>query len=245
MTFSDESLGAYADDQLPMDERAGLEAALATDSQLSARLKAHLALRAQLRGAFDPVLSEPVPAALINAVTQGAQSQDHGQVIAFPRRRGWNRAGVWWSGMGIAASLVLGVALGRGVAPGSATDLTVAQNGTITANGALAGALERQTSGPTTEKPIQIGLSFRAADAGYCRTFRLTRSDGSAGIACREPKGWSVRMLAATGPAPSAAVYRRAASDYPSAVMETVQSMAVGSPMDSTAERVAITRGWR
>ena len=49
MTFSEETLIAYADGELDAATRAALEAALASDPQLAQRIERHRALRARPR----------------------------------------------------------------------------------------------------------------------------------------------------------------------------------------------------
>src|SRR5207253_696626 len=61
MSYSEETLMAYADGELDPAARAALEAAMAADPGLAQRVARHQALRARLRAALDPVLDEPLP----------------------------------------------------------------------------------------------------------------------------------------------------------------------------------------
>jgi len=96
--ISDADLHAYADGQLAPERQEQVEALLATDPELAARVGSIRAQSAALRDALDPMLGEPVPAALLAAATPPASG-------AFVRR---------WIGpaFAAAASLVMGVALG-------------------------------------------------------------------------------------------------------------------------------------
>src|SRR5690349_7451416 len=110
MTFSEETLSAYADGEVDAATRAALEAALATDPQLAQRVAHHRALRARVRDAFTPVLEEPVPERLLATVRGAGPGQRTGNVVALrkqPRAR-WT----WPQWGAMAASLVVGVMIG-------------------------------------------------------------------------------------------------------------------------------------
>jgi len=68
MTIPDETLMAYADGELEPAQRADVEAALAANPTLAQRVEQHRALRRKLNAAFDPVLMETVPNALVVTV---------------------------------------------------------------------------------------------------------------------------------------------------------------------------------
>ncbi|KAI1696425.1 hypothetical protein Ddc_20436 [Ditylenchus destructor] len=135
------------------------------------------------------------------------------------------RRGGWLAWGGIAASLVIGMAIGaKWLSPGS--ELDRAGNGDWMARGGLASALDAQMSGATSTNGTRIGLSFVARDGSYCRAFTqgAPGAAGSAGLACRENEGWRVRQLvavAATDAASSSTTgsegFRTAASPWPPA----------------------------
>lgn len=96
--LSDADLHAYADGQLAPERVEQVEAILATDPELAARVGGIRAQSAALRDALDPLLAEPVPDALIAAATPPRSG-------AFVRR--------WIApAFATAASLVIGVAIG-------------------------------------------------------------------------------------------------------------------------------------
>jgi anti-sigma factor RsiW len=68
MTLDDDTLIAYLDGQLPETDYAPLEQALKDDAALRTRLQALAESSELARRAFDPVLLEPVPPALIAAI---------------------------------------------------------------------------------------------------------------------------------------------------------------------------------
>jgi anti-sigma factor RsiW len=99
--LSDADLNAYADGQLAPARAAAVEAALALDAALAARVAEIRAQNAALRDALDPVLAEPIPQRLLDAARAPARS-GRGTVL---RRRGL-------PALAAAATLVLGVAIG-------------------------------------------------------------------------------------------------------------------------------------
>jgi anti-sigma factor RsiW len=99
--LSDADLNAYADGQLAPARAAAVEAALALDAALAARVAEIRAQNAALRDALDPVLAEPIPQRLLDAARPPARS-GRGAVL---RRRGL-------PALAAAATLVLGVAIG-------------------------------------------------------------------------------------------------------------------------------------
>ena len=67
--------------------------------------------------------------------------------------------------------------------------------------------------------------------------------DRLAGLACKEPGGWSARAVAAWSP--SAEAYRTAGSETPPAVLAAMDAAIVGAPLDAAGERAARDRGWK
>jgi hypothetical protein len=88
-------------------------------------------------------------------------------------------------------------------------------------------------------------VSFRAADGHYCRTFAMRQTQPIAGLACREAGGWRVRMAAQSAPLAAAASYRTAGDDIPAAVLEAMDQMIKGAPLDAAAEAQARAAGWQ
>lgn len=156
-----------------------------------------------------------------------------------PGRGGW-RAPRWAAlAACLAAGLIAGFAAGRAARPPEGP--IVARDGALMARGAVARALDRQLA--LDGGAVRIGISFRDAQGRWCRTFQST-PDRLAGLACREPKGWRVRALAAWSPQAPAGL-RTAASETPEAVSAAVDQTLAGTPADQAGERAARERGWR
>jgi len=231
--ISDEKLMAYADGELDAIERTEVEAALASDETLRAKLEAHRALSARFASAFDGALDEPVPARLLAA----AQPQ---RVVDFAARR--EPKAKWgyreWGAM--AASLAGGLIIGLGAMSGRGELIAATEDG-LSARGVLQAALNTQLA-VEDGGAVRVGLSFRNRDGEYCRTFALTQQD-VAGLACREQSGWQVAMTSAY--TPQGGDIRQAGSETPPEILAAVDAMIAGDVLDADAERAAREEGWR
>ncbi len=244
MTFSDETLMAYADGELDGPGRAAVEAAMAADPEVARRIAQHQALRSRLHAAFEPVLAEPLPERLLAAARGTAPQPRAGKVTALrraPARWSWPQWGA------LAASLLLGALLGPWLvrAPGRAALIT--HDGAVLAAGTLARALSEQlASNQPADAAVQIGVSFRSRGGDYCRTFVLREKSALAGLACRDHGAWRLETLAASESAPAAGgEYRAAATALPPAVAGTLDALIAGEPLDANAEAAARDRGWK
>ncbi|MHB8812910.1 MAG: anti-sigma factor family protein [Steroidobacteraceae bacterium] len=247
MSFPDEVLMAYADDELDARTRAAVEAAMVSDPEIARRVARHKALRSRFRSAFDKVLDEPVPTRLLK-VMHGAPADSRENNIVPMRGRQARRARHWswpqWTA--VAASLIVGVIAGR-LALVRFPGPIVMRDGQVLASGALADALSNQLAADqSTANPVRIGVSFRSKSGQYCRTFDLASPGALAGLACRAAGEWRVRVLARTeSDAGGSGSYRQAASSMPPAVIAAVGDLMAGEPLDAQAEAAARGRHWQ
>jgi hypothetical protein len=231
--MNDEQLMAYADGELDAERRAAVDAALAADPALAERLRHMQALRTRLQAAFDPVLAEPVPARLRDAVAVPPVVVD----LASERAR---RRPLW----ALAASLFVGIAVGvLGARWGAADDpLRLRDDGALLAQGPLDALLPSQPAGAAGAQ--RVALSFVDRDGVYCRAFVLEGRAPLAGLACRGDDGWRVQALAAAQPAGGAEL-RPAASALPAALLRTIDERIAGEALDAGSEAAALRSGWR
>jgi hypothetical protein len=234
MTYSDDTLMAYADGELDPAERAAIEQAMRTDPAIAAAVERHRALRADVAAAFAGILDEPVPARLQPPAPQNVVSLD----TAREKRRRWS----WPEWGALAATLVVGVLVGKMV-PGGAP--AIAGNGSqVVAQGELASALDRQVGGQfggQVSGAVKVGVSFAARDGAYCRGFVMGTS---AGLACREGGQWRIPVLA-EAEKEAAGGYRQAGSALPPAVLDAIDARIAGKPLDAAGEEAARARGWQ
>lgn len=244
--LKDQALMAYVDGELDETQRQALEASIAGDPQLAREVERQRALRAGVQGAFADVLDEPVPDRLTALIAREA-ADDEPLVLRpqfgarKPRTRSFHAA--QWAA--IAASLVLGAGIGLAAGafgPGLLDPAPIAtEGGRMVARGALAKALDGQLAADAAGE-VQVGLSFRARDGAYCRTFRVAQAQ-TAGVGCRQGEGWTVR---ATADAPAGqGDYRTAASATPAPILAAVEELIAGEPLDAAQEAAARARGWR
>jgi hypothetical protein len=253
--YTDEVLMAYVDHELDAAASRQIEAAMSADNELAARVARQRALRGVLHGAFDAVLDEPVPERLQSVLRGDTAVEAPGKVVAItaaPRRRMPlfdSRWGQW--GM-LAASLMLGVWLGRSqfAAPSDAM-WARAEDGRLVAQAELAQALTSQlASQQPGDARVRVGVSFVARSGDYCRSFTLPA--GLAGLACKPGTGgdWQLPLLVQQGAGEAGAgaqgAYRQAASSTtPAAVLRAIDDQIDGAPLDAAGERDAVQRGWQ
>jgi hypothetical protein len=248
VSVSDDTLMAYADGEVDAATRAIIEAAMRDDPEIRRRIEAHRALREAMQGAFSEVLDEPVPQRLIDAA-RGHNAAPAGNVVdlTHARRAAGDAPGRRriWQPAAMAASVLVGVALGYLGWHGSNTWVRTNSNGELVAGAGLAGALSNQLSQDRSAGLVAItGLSFRAKTGDFCRTFSLTGANASSGLACREHDGWKIKVLAQSPSAPNSSNFRPAASSIPPAVRAVVEESIDGEPLDQAGEIAARKQGW-
>lgn len=263
MSISDETLMAYADGELDASERNAVELAMQQDPAVASKVAQHQMLRSNVFAAFAQALDEPIPARLqallqtqpetvvqLNDIRadKNAKLEAAKQQVAHARSWSWPEWGA------LAASLVVGVMVGRITLFAPNNDTTVAsavsasQDGGLIAHGKLATALSQQlASAPASDHSVRIGLSFVAKDGAYCRSFAL---DGSAGLACKEAMQWKIPVMVEnlasdTRADAQAGSYRKAASAIPPAVLEAIDQRIAGQALDAKAEQLAKEHGWK
>ncbi|AMK17703.1 MULTISPECIES: anti-sigma factor family protein [Sphingobium] len=231
MTDIDEAiLIAWVDGELDDVTRRRVERAVADDPALAARLEMHRRLRQRVSGHYAPVETEPLPPSIHRLL------EDSAKVVPFgrPMTTRWRN---WGIGGAVAASLVLGLGIGR-ISGGVSGPIAVTSDGMV-AKGSLASALDAQLASAQEGAPVRIGLSFRRKGGGWCRSFG---GHSISGVACREGEDWQVRQLISGQR--SAEDYRQASSDD-ARILATVDALIEGAPADAVQEKAARAKGWR
>jgi hypothetical protein len=230
--IDDDLLMAFADGELDEVTQARVERAIAADPELAARLEVQRRLRARLAAHYAPVMDEEVPA--------GLRAMLETDVVAIGAARARRARPAWQTALALAATLVLGLVLGRSLWLPDAGPVGVA-NGTMVARGELARALDTQlASDQAAGAATRIGVTFAATDGRLCRAFD---SAAVAGLACHGDAGWQL-MMTAPGAVPAGGELRQAASTG-TLMMQAAQDLMAGEPLDANAERRARDSGWR
>lgn len=230
MIVSDEKLAAYVDGELGDFEAAQVRRAIEADPALAEQEAALRSLKAMLSAHYDPILAEPVPPALTEPIAAAAKVVDIGTARAA-RARWFQRPLVRYAVLpALAASLVLVIFVGRG-GKGGPGDYASPQ---------LAAALDGTLSGQTGGDGTRMLLSFRDQAGSACRAYA---AQDSAGIACRDDKGWKVVKRAAAA-SRQETQYEQAGSED-AAIMAAAQDMAAAGAMSPDEEQAARSSGWR
>jgi hypothetical protein len=231
--IDDEMLMAFADGELNAVDAARVETAVAEDPDLRARLEAQRAMRARLSAFYAPVAEEEVP--------ERFRAMLETNVVDLGAARSARPRPTWRIFSALAATLVIGLAIGRAMPwPGGGGPVGF-DNGKMMAEGDLAQALETQlASAPREGQATRIGLTFAAADGRLCRTFE---GQALSGLACRGERDWQL-MMTAPGAGAQRGDYRQASSGN-ALVLQAAQEMMAGEALDGAGERRARDAGWR
>lgn len=240
-TIDDDILMRRIDGELSPQEADRVDAAALVDPDVAARLEGMRRLHAAAGEAF-PVVADPRDQALARLIAaEGAAPRSPfaglGQALAdaFSPRRA-----ALWGGLA-AAAFVGGVLLGPYFGEADRS-LAVGSNGVLT-DASLVRVLDTRLAADGADGDGRsVGLTFRDDEGRWCRTFRADEAR-LAGLACRQPDGWTMRVLAPTGGAPGEV--RTAGADTPEAVLAAVDAAISGDTLDAAAEARARDAGWR
>lgn len=237
----DETLMRWSDGELPQEEAARLEAAALADPDLAARMSDLRRLRKAAREAF-PAAVDPHDRDLARLIA-GAPERRPSPLAGAARRLvevfAPRRVAAW--GALATAAFVVGVLL-RPSLEGDDGGLRVAADGTLQEARLVRVLDDRLAAEGPDDAGRAVGLTFRDGEGRWCRTFQA-RSEGMAGLACREQDNWQIKVLAPLGSV--VGEVRTAASDTPEAVLAAVEAVIVGDTADREAEAKARDGGWR
>jgi hypothetical protein len=88
---------------------------------------------------------------------------------------------------------------------------------------------------------VQIGVTFKARDGNYCRSFTLPASR-TAGLACRAGREWQVAATA-TAETPAGQM-QQASGAMPAAILSAIDAHIAGEALDAAGEQSAQRDGW-
>jgi hypothetical protein len=249
MTISDETLMAFADGELDAAAREAVESAMRSDPEVQRRVARHRTLRARLKEAFEPELSEPVPERLINAArqtrSQPATVVNLKDVRDAAARRGGRPPPSWWQVGAIAASVLLGFGLAYLSLPQGGGDFVRGTHGSLVAGGRVAAALSAQLGADqAADSAVRVGISFLAKTGDYCRTFSMAAGQSSSGLACRSGHEWKIQALIQSAADAHDAGYRPAGSGIAPLILQAVEETRAGEPLDGAGEAEALRKHW-
>ena len=228
----EEEYYAWLDGELDAEGAARVAARVAADRKLAKRAEEERSLRDTLRGAFAPVMTDGIapPRFETGEVIHLASARERRAARPISVRTQW---------AAMAATLVLGIATGTMLSPGSDGPV-VRENGALVASASLEEALyPRLASAPAGEGP-RIGLTFRDKAGSLCRSFS---DETVSGLACREGGDWKIRGMFQGSTQPQGD-YRMAAGEDPR-LATLIDETIAGEPLDAAGEQAAKERGWR
>jgi anti-sigma factor RsiW len=268
MIISDAELIAFLQGELPDAQLAAIEAALAADPALAARAEALMsypagldataldppaldlpaldlpALDLHVRAAFDPVLAEPLPPALLAAASPAVIDLAAARAARQPAGppAGWRR---WGQGAALAASLAVGILIGTGLPDTGSREapLIIADADGTRAGPALAAALASTRSGVDAAVPggvMRPVISVRAGDGRLCRQFAVQQDASAlAALACRQKDQWQI--VVASSSTASRADFALAAGPGEAAIEAALAALQAGEPLDAEGEAKALS----
>jgi hypothetical protein len=252
MSISNDDLIAFLNGQLPEAQLADIEAALLDDTDLAARLEALAEQHAQngsaidqaVRTAFDRILEEPVPPALLAAASPVVVDLAAARAARQPARSGLSR---WWQPAAMAASLAIGVLIGTGV-PGvggrGGDPLIIADAAGTRAGPSLAAALSSARSGTDARVPggvMRPVITVRAGDGRLCRQFGIQQDQAAmAALACRSGEQWQIVVASSSNATRND--YSLAAGPAEAAITAALDSLQAGEPLDAAGEASALAK---
>jgi hypothetical protein len=267
--FPDEMLMAYADNELSPRDRALIDARLAADAGLRARLEPFVATGSSLSAFFDEPLREPVPSRLIEAIASVALpvARTAPRVREARESAGWleslgnllfPRTPQFAAAFGLAGLLIAGGAtvwvLGRdgGVGGPSPAGLVALEKGQLVATGELLAALETKPMQAAATGEAMSGVvplqTFHSRDGSFCREYRAGDREGKtfSGVACRQQAGgeWRVAAHIETPPVAAVAPGKYESAGGPEALNAVVDALIEGDVLGPEDEAAAIARKW-
>ena len=207
--LDEETLMAYVDGELDPRRAAEVEALLAEDAEARATVQMFRDSAALVRGAFDPILREPVPERLLAAVNAPAtgkvrdiRSARRGTPSRFLPQTTWARAAAVALLVGAGAGYLTAQWQPAGLDPTArlaVSDALLNEALETTGSGV---AFARRDADTGLAREILPLLTFRDANQRYCREFESTLKapEGqqvSYGVACRERGAWQPQALMA------------------------------------------------
>lgn len=265
---SDVDLMELADGTLIEPRRSLVEAELARNPELQARLEIFRVTGSALARVFDPVMGAPVPPRLLEALGGRGTTQTQHVLHLTAAPVGSNRrlkfadvTRLWPFSSGVVGGGLAWAAVAVAVLGLGALSWSVRSNHADNIATSLSTALERTPSRQTAavvlegrgSGTLEPDLSFRHVDGNYCRQYevRFDAGGGLAGYACRVAEGrWQVEKEAdftsASPKPPRHGEIRPSGRRDPSTktIDDAVDKVAIGDALQPSQELELISRGW-
>lgn len=248
MMFSDETLSAFIDGELPEVEVKAIREAMVQDGALSIRIENLRKPDALIAAAYGAIDAEPIPDSILDVLEQRRESAGD-KILEFRKRArpvlpvNFSR---WRAPLAATVALMVGVAAGIALSNGDRTDYVLA--GLLDEESELALALNvtlsgdtRLISGGSTFSPV---LSFQSGEGVACREFTIsTRSQGQRAVACRQDGHWDI-VIAMNDASLANEGYATASSGVGVQFDAFVEAAVEGAILSADEERQLIRSDW-
>lgn len=259
---SDEVLMAYVDGELDEGTAGVVAAALADDADLRARAERFRATRLPVQAAFDGVLAEPVPPALLalargGPATAAAAASRPAPVASLSGVAGKGRGRPAWiaplrMAAGVASLLLAGVAgwlLNAGSGPQSSPrelPVRVAERLQQLLETAPSGTRLAVVDAGKVDDAVFAVSTFRGPSDRFCRQFGIALgTDTFEGIACRTSRGWvtehQMRRAQTAGRVKGLEPAWKKPRD---ALDQSIDALVTGGPLDAHEEQLLLGSRW-
>lgn len=238
-SISDQQLSAFFDSELPEKEMAIIRDLLAVDETLLHRIAELASVDAIVSSTYHQIDEVPLPQSIQQLLDSAdTDSKVPTNVARFPL---WQRIKSGWHNhapLATAAALIIGLSIGL--------TSRIADFDNPDQWATIASALDQEISG----QPITLAegytllprISFTNANEQFCRQFVLnTPNNSQHSIACHDSNGWQLTATLFDEPIQSNS-YQTASANQP--INKLVESMAIGSFLDTDQEQQAIRSGW-
>lgn len=247
MAYSDETLSAFLDGELPENEAAELRRALEREPALKARLETLGLADEAVRRTYAEIDATPTPASvlrLLGVEEDSPSAARSASVVSMKARAVPRRVPAWSLPLAASVALLGGLGLGTGLfAPTAAVQVA----GVIDHANPLYAALEEGPSAVAAKidgAQVTPLLTFRSVGGAYCREFlSQDKTSGLRAVACRENSVWRVKIAVADAPIGPAGVYATAGG-ADGALDEYVDGVIDGDPLDPKAESQLLKNDW-
>ncbi len=229
----DETLSAFIDEELAIDEMAAVRARLLAEPNLRARYDRMKRVDERLQREFEPIGTDAVPQHIRQMLEPEAAEAGS---LATMRRAGW--------GLAIAATIL--AVSGQLLNPQwrSADDNRDAEIADVLEVTPSRASGWESLPGGDSLRPV---LSFRSDTGTWCREYLLRAADGAwRGVACREGRVWRTRVISQVSAQEfTEDRYRPAGAGDSDSVATFIDRHATDLPLSAREEAALIDAEWR
>lgn len=249
MTYTNEQLNAFLDNELEQGLMSEIREAIALDPALAQRFEDVAIADSAIRSVYSAIDTKPIPQSLVNLLSDSRNDQSHKNSIPWIHQ-------VWQSStrtmvaasFGVLTLVAIVSLFSISLAPTAQTKLTA---GPVSIKSDLHTALSTVPSAISSEMTkkehgvITPVLTFLDHQDRFCREFKLqsTQSE-SRSVACYQDNQWRIELSIPDNISENQNKYRLASSITPSALENVVNGMIVGDPISSAEEIRLIGNKW-